>query len=49
MKDKDKRFEEEGMGIGEIIWALCMVILIIGIPVLLTLYANCVMLDEICS
>ncbi len=42
-KDKD------GMSKGEIIWALLMIALVIGIPILLTLYANCIMLDEICS
>tara|TARA_Y100000310_G_scaffold315328_1_gene365727 strand:+ start:488 stop:619 length:132 start_codon:yes stop_codon:yes gene_type:complete len=43
VKDKD------GLGKGEIIWAMLMVALVIGIPIVATLWANCVLLDEICS
>ena len=43
MKDKD------GLSKGEIMWAMLMVVLVIGIPIIATLWANCVLLDEICS
>ena len=39
----------DGLTKGEIVWALLMVMLVIGIPILATLWANCILLDEICS
>jgi len=41
--------KDAGLSKGEIIWAMAMVVLVIGIPVIATLWANCVLLDEICS
>ena len=49
MSNDDSKVPQEGaMSRGEILWALAMIVIILGLPIVAVLWGNCIMLEEIC-
>ena len=46
--DDSKVPVEGGMTKSEILWAMGMIVIILGLPIVAVLWGNCIMLEEIC-